>query len=173
MDHLDLATTLIVIAAFVYAIAKQFMAKPVKAFSFAIVPLLALYEVFDSLPKAAVPKSQIAECAVMVLMALAAAILQAAFTEVFYQGERLCMRSKPVAVITWAAYFLIRIGLRLLYHSRESWMMWLGMAVIFGVRSFILYLRFPEIGKALSRRYRSDESVGGEQYGRRNERRRY
>ena len=173
MDHLNLATTLIVIAAFVYAITKQFMAKPVKAFSFAIVPLLALYEVFDSLPKTAATKSQMAECAVMVFLALAAAILQAAFTEVFYQGERLTMRSKPVAVITWAVYFLIRIGLRFFYQSKESWMMWLGMAVIFGARSFILYLRFPEIGKALSQRYRSNESSGGERYGRRNERRRY
>lgn len=83
------------------------------------------------------------------------------------------MRSKPVAVITWAAYFLIRIGLRFFCHSTESWMMWLGMAVIFGVRSFILYLRFPEIGKALSQRYRFDESGGEERYGSRNERRRY
>ncbi len=173
MDHLNLATTLIVIAAFVYAIAKQFMAKPVKAFGFAIIPLLALYKVFDSLPKAAVPKSQMTECAVMAFLALAAALIQASFTEVFYQGDRLYMRSKPVAVITWAVYFLIRIGLRFFYHSSASWMMWLGMAVIFGARSFILYLRFPEIGKALSQRFHIDRSADPEQYGRRNERRRY
>lgn len=158
MDHLNLMTTLIAVAVLIYAIAKQFMAKPVKLFGFVVVPLIALYKVYDSFPKTTVPQSQMAECTVMVVLALAAAVIQAMFTEVFYQDERLYMRSKLVAVVTWAAYFLVRIGLRYLYRSTESWMVWLGMAVIFAVRSLILYLRFPEIGKALSQGFRSGAS---------------
>lgn len=155
MDHLNLLTTLIAVVVFIYVIVKQFMAKPVRMFGFVIVPLLALYKVYDSFPKTDIPKSQMVECVIMFCLALASAIIQAMFTEVFYQDDRLYMRSKLVAVVTWAIYFLVRIGLRFLYHSTGSWMMWLGMAVIFGVRSLILYIRFPEIGKTLSQRSHS------------------
>ena len=174
MNHFDLMTTLIVAAVFIYAIAKQFTAKPVKMFGFVIVPLLALYKVYDSFPKTSIPRSQMVECTVLVLLALASAVIQSMFTDVFYQNDQLYMRSKLIAVVTWAVYFLARIGLRFLYHNTESWMMWMGMAVIFGARSLILLFRFPEIGRALSQRFCSDASGGGEQNGRRSRRgRRY
>lgn len=174
MNHLNLMTTLIAAAVFIYAIAKQFTAKPVKMFGFVIVPLLALYKVYDSFPQTSIPRSQMVECTVLVLLALASAVIQSMFTEVFYQNDQLYMRSKLIAVVTWAVYFLARIGLRFLYHNTEYWMMWMGMAVIFGARSLILLFRFPEIGRALSQRFCSDASCGGEQNGRRSRRgRRY
>lgn len=172
MNHFDLMTTLIVAAIFIYAIAKQFTAKPVKMFGFVIVPLLALYKVYDSFPKTPIPRSEMVECTFLVLLALASAVIQSMFTDVFYQNDQLYMRSKLIAVVTWAVYFLSRISLRFLYHNTESWMMWMGMAVIFSARSLTLLFRFPEIGRALSQRFCSDASGSWGQNGRRSRHRR-
>lgn len=150
IEHLNPTVTLIIIAVFVYAIARQFMAKPVRRLGFIIFPLLALCEAMASFPKTAVPAGQAAECAAMVALALAAAAIQAAFTEVFYKNDRLYLRSKPVAIVTWAAYFVIRLSMRFVFGGTEEWVTWLGMAVILGGRGIMLYIRHPEIGRALA-----------------------
>lgn len=152
MGHLDFVTTLIIVAVIVYAIVKQFMAKPVRRSGFVIFPLLALVEACESYRKAAVTQQQLLECAAMIALALAAAAVQAINTEIFYQDNQLYMRSKIIAVVTWAAYFLARVGLRLVFPKTGEWIIWLGIAVIFGARSVILMMKYPEITQALSRR---------------------
>lgn len=149
MEHLNIVTTLIIMVVLIYAVVKQFMAKPIKWFGFLIFPMLALYEAYHSYTAATVTAYQNVECAVMVTLALIAAVIQALFTEVFYKDSQLYMRSKIVAVITWVLYIMARITFRVLFNSMGLWMMWLGIAVIFSVRSIILYIRFPEIGHAL------------------------
>lgn len=152
MEHIDFLTTLIIVALFLYAIVKQFLAKPIRKFSFVIFPLLALYEAYDSYPKITVSNNQFNECAVIIALAFASAVIQALNTEVFYKDNRLYMRSKIIAVLTWAVYFFVRIGLRFVFNSTGTWIMWLGIAVIFGARSLILLIKYPEIGQALSER---------------------
>lgn len=151
MEHFDFITALTIIALLIYAIVKQFMAKPVRKFGFVIFPLLALYEAYESYPKTVVPENQKTECIIMIILALGSAVIQALNTEVFYKDDQLFMRSKIVAVITWLIYFLVRVGLRFIFNSTGSWMMWFGMAIIFGARSAVLLIRHPEIGQALSR----------------------
>lgn len=150
MAHLDIVTAIIIAALLIYAIVKQFMAKPVKKFGFVLFPLLALYEAYETYPQAPLPSSQIVECLIMVTLALASAVIQGVNTEVFYRNDQLYMRSKLVAIITWVIYFAVRIGLKFLFDSKGSFMTWLGMAVIFGARSVVLFIWHPEIGQALS-----------------------
>lgn len=149
MEHIDAVTAMIIIAVIICAIVKQFMAKPIKTFGFVIFPLLALYESCKSFPNTAAREHQLIECAVMLALALSAAAIQALNTEVFYRDDQLYTRSKLIAVVTWAGYFLARIILRYIWHDSGEWTMWLGLAVTFGTRSVILYIRHPEIGTAL------------------------
>lgn len=62
------------------------------------------------------------------------------------------MRSKIIAVVTWAVYFIARVGMRFAFPETGEWVTWFGMAVIFGARSVILMMKYPEITQALSRR---------------------
>ncbi|CAB1245698.1 conserved membrane protein of unknown function [Ruminococcaceae bacterium BL-4] len=152
MEHFDATTTLIIIAVIAYAIVKQFMAKPVRTFGFIVFPLLALYEACKDFPKLPVPEHQLIECAVMLALAFIAAAIQATNTEVFFKDNQLYTRGKLIAVLTWAGYFLVRIAMRYIWSDSTEWMTWLGMAVTFGTRSLFLYIKHPEIGKALLRR---------------------
>jgi hypothetical protein len=41
--------------------------------------------------------------------------------------------------------------MRFAFGNTGSWTMWLGMAVIFGFKNIILYLKYPEISQQLSK----------------------
>lgn len=68
----------------IYAIVRQFIAKPVRRFGFVILPLLALAEACEFYRKAVVTQQQLLECAAMIALALVAAAIQAINTEIFY-----------------------------------------------------------------------------------------
>lgn len=114
-------------------------------------PLLALLEAYESYPKEGITPSELTQCGVMVLLALISASIQALNTDVFYQGDRLFRRSRPVAILTWAVYFSVRLVMRYAFSNTGSWTMWFGMAVIFGIKNAILYFKYPEIGLELSK----------------------
>lgn len=150
--------TLIVIAAVVFAIARQVMPRQVRRTGFIVLPALAAYEAYRSFPRPFVPASQIVECLLTVAVALAAGILQAAFTRVYVQENRLYMRGGVVTLVAWAALMLARLIIGLIFQgpglftsfNKFEWILWVEIAVTFGSRSAILYMKHPEIGAALA-----------------------
>ncbi len=169
MPTQEILITLIAIAVVIFAIARQVMPQQVRRLGFIVLPALAAYESYRSLPTPNIPVSQMVECLLVVLAALVAGSIQAAFTRVYYHGNRLYMRGGMVSLIAWVALMLVRSIIGLIFQGTSlftsfnnfEWMLWAAIAVAFGSRNAILYMKHPEIGEALAgeranRRQRND-----------------
>ena len=154
----EIFITVIAIAAVIFAIARQVMPRQVKRTGFIVLPALAAYEAYRSLPQPYISASQMVECLLTVAAALAAGAIQAAFTRVYVQDNRLYMQGGGVTLTAWISLMLVRLFIGLIFqgtglftsYSHFEWIMWTEIAVAFGSRSLILYWKHPEIGTALS-----------------------
>lgn len=83
--------TLLIIAAAIFAVARQIMPQQVRRAGFIVLPALAAYEAYHSLPRAAIPIGQLVESLLIVIAALTTGLVQAHFTRVYYKGNQLYM----------------------------------------------------------------------------------
>lgn len=146
-----LFTALCVIAIIVFIVSRQLRAKPVKKWTFVILPILAMYEVFQTFPREAVPTSQWIECILVVVGAFVAGTIQAWYSKVYVQNHVVYIKGTTITLITWSAFIAFRVLLGFAFGEfstgfhRIPWILWIGIAVIFGTRSLILYAKSPEI----------------------------
>ncbi|KIL38107.1 hypothetical protein SD70_28570 [Gordoniibacillus kamchatkensis] len=150
--------TLIIIGAVIIAIIRQVMPQRIRLLPFVILPAIAGYESYRSLPRPTIPIGQIVECLLIVVAAVMAGAIQAAFTRVYYKSNQLYMCGGFVSLIAWVVLMFFRFiiglffqgfGMFTSYQSFE-WILWAGVAATFGTRSIILYMKHPEIGGALA-----------------------
>lgn len=147
----NVGTALLVIAIIVWVVFRQLRPKPVKKIFFVILPLLALYEMYQTFPQSSVPVSQWIECILVVIAALIAGTIQAWHSKVYMQNQIVYVQGTAITLITWASFIIVRLGLGFAFgefatgYHRIQWILWAGIAVIFATRSLILYAKFPEI----------------------------
>jgi hypothetical protein len=154
----ELTTSLIIVAIVIFAIGRQVMPQRIRRLSFVFLPLVAAYEAYRSLPRPVIPIPQIVECVILVAAALAVGVVQSAYTRVYFKNNQLYMQGGFVTLIAWVALMIIRFIVAFMfqgvsvftsYHNFE-WILWAAVAAAFGSRSLILYMRHPEIAKALA-----------------------
>ncbi|MDN4619385.1 hypothetical protein QCD85_14855 [Paenibacillus sp. PsM32] len=147
----NIVTTLLVIGMIVWIVLRQLRPKPVKKLFFIVLPLIALYEVYQTFPRQQVPVTQWIECILVVVAALIAGTIQAWHSKVYIQNHIVYVQGTTITLITWASFILTRIALGFAFgefatgYHRIQWILWVGIAVIFATRSLILYAKFPEI----------------------------
>lgn len=154
----EIFITLLIIAAVIFAIVRQVMPQQVRRIGFIILPALAAYEAYKSFPRPTIPVNQMVEFLMIGMAALVVGVVQAQFTHVYFKGDLLYMRGGIESLIAWIALMFVRfiIGLTFQgvslfssFHSFE-WILWAAVAVAFGTRSIVLYMKHPEIGQALA-----------------------
>jgi len=157
MPTQEITITLIIIAVLIFAIFIQVRPQRVYRLRFVILPALAAYEAYTSLPKPTIPVNQIFECLLIIIAALAAGAIQARFTRVYYQGDHLYICGGIVSLLAWIGLLLARFIIGLTFQGfsfftsfqNYEWMMWIAVAVIFGSKNLILYMKHREIGESL------------------------
>jgi hypothetical protein len=158
MNTQELSTTLIIIAVVIFAIIRQVMPQKIRMLSFVILPAIAAYEAYKLLPRPIIPVSQMVECLLIVVAGVVIGAIQATATNVYYKDNQLYMCGGFVSLFSWIAFMFIRFIISFAFQGFSSftsfknfeWILWAGIAVAFGSKSLILYMKHPEIGQALA-----------------------
>ncbi len=160
MNTSTLYTTIIVIAVVIYGISQQISEKEVKRFAFLIFPVVCLYQAYTLLPKTIIPKEDLIQCLIAVIIGLIASSLQGLFTKIYYKEDnKLYMKGGIITLIIWIASFVLRIAVKVAVEGSDAlslsqgpeWISFAGMAVTFACRSFILHVRYPEVKEFLEK----------------------
>jgi hypothetical protein len=155
----DLLMAVLVLAIIVFAIARQTLPRRVSRIQFLIVPIIALYEAYHSLPHVTIPLRDGLECVFVLITALIAGSIQALTVRVYYKESVLYTQGGWMTIIAWLGFAVARTLIGIVFQGADyfssygshSWIIWTGVAVTFGTRSAILYLRHPEIRHALTK----------------------
>lgn len=160
MSTSTLFTTLIVVAIVIYGISRQISEKEVKRFAFLIFPVICLYQAYTLLPKNIIPKEDLIQCLIAVIIGLIASTIQAFYTKVYYKEDhKLYMRGGIITLSVWIASLVLRLVIKVSFEGVDSllvsegpeWVTFVGMAVTFACRSFILHLKYPEVKQYLAK----------------------
>ena len=157
---MNLLDVLLIVAAAVLFIARQFVPRPVSRFSLVIVPAALAYLAWRSVP-ASIPPAQSLELIANVAVGLGGGLWQGAATRVYEKGGVWWMRGGAGYLLAWAGLLVARLVLRVAFEGPAGlsgatfmatmWMTYLDVAVAWGVRSAVVYLRHPQIGAGLAR----------------------
>jgi hypothetical protein len=151
---------LLVAAAAVFFIVRQFLPRRVSLLSLVILPVVLGYFALRSMP-AAIPPAQSFELFANVAIGIAGGLWQAAATRVYEKDGIWWMRGGGGYLLAWVALLAARMALRLAFEGpagawgpaamSSMWMIYMDAAVAWAVRSAVVYLRHPQIGSALVR----------------------
>lgn len=159
-------TPLLIIAAVVFVILRQFRARKVSMIGFILLPIIAAYEAFNSMPKTLSPTGW-AELAATVLLAVITGVCQGLFTRLEMRNAVLYIKGGVINFVLWVILLGGRLTIRFFFegpqgfrnYGSSEWLIFVGIALSWGIRSFVLFRLHPEIGQALNlgTRRRSNE----------------
>ena len=159
MNQHSIFTSLIVLIVLVFFIVRQLQPRKPTRFRFYFMPIIALIAAYENFPKTNVPSSQLLECLVSVLIGIGFGILQARFTKVFQSEGNWYMQGDWKYVTSWLFLIVVRFVIVMVFNyyvpSKNmvvEWIIWIEIAVVWGVRTLVLMLQYPQLHKALERR---------------------
>ncbi|GGA33739.1 CcdC protein domain-containing protein [Paenibacillus physcomitrellae] len=149
---------LLIAAVIIFVIFRQFKARKVKRLQFFLLPVIAFYELLQSMPHPLSGKS-VAELLVTVLLAAVIGVAQAYTTRLEYRGGELYTKGGLGYFLCWIVLLACRLLVRWVFEgaygfthfSEGNWLIFAGIGIAWAVRSFLLYRLHPEIRSALSR----------------------
>jgi membrane protein CcdC involved in cytochrome C biogenesis len=140
----------------IYALSRQVREQEVKKFSFIIFPILAAYEAYKLIPRTIIPLNQIVEIILIVVAGLVVGGIQSAYTRVYCKEDKVYTKGGKETLIAWISLVIFRVIVRAFFKATSSysndatWLLYGGVAINFGFRNLILYLKHPEIGKYIA-----------------------
>ncbi|QSO53946.1 DUF1453 family protein [Alicyclobacillus curvatus] len=148
-----LVTTLVIVLIILFVIARQLFPKRVTRMTLYGLPILAAYGAIRSLPYPTIPPSEVVEAAVTILLSMLAGYLQTRDTKLIQRPDGIYYRGGWIYVTTWfgllIARFLVEISFQGIQGvtnvSSHEWILYLDVAIAWGMRSLMLVLRHPEI----------------------------
>jgi len=152
--------SVLITAAVVYFIVRQVTPRPPSRLRLYILPILAIYEAYQSLPRPEVPKIQLLECLLSILVAIVFGFLQARYTKVYQENGVWLLRGDWRYLVTWLLLLVGRLlvawGFSAMFGESTmiEWILWTEVAVVWGTRSLLLLRRYPELIPALKRNRR-------------------
>lgn len=141
----------------IYFIIRQVTPRRPSRFRFYFLPVIALYVAYQNLPKPTIPGAQIVECGLSVLIAIGFGFLQARYTELYQENGVWLMKGDWRYLASWLVLFAFRIAtiavFDAIYHTNKviEWIVWIEIAAVWGIRSFALHLRYPQLKNILKR----------------------
>ncbi|GFZ32168.1 hypothetical protein CSC2_26940 [Clostridium zeae] len=164
MSGNQLTTIVIVIALSIYIISQQLGERKVRKLTFILIPLFAIYETYNFMPKSIIPSNQLVQVMLTVLVGFIAGVIQSKYTKIYYKENKLYMRGGKEALIAWISLVLFRFLIRTIFNGintntsfqASEWILYAGIAASFGFRSIFLYLKHPQIGEFFSKGGRTE-----------------
>ena len=93
------------------------------------------------------------------LIAIGFGFLQARYTELYQENGVWLMKGDWRYVASWLFLFAVRIAViavfGAIFHTKNviEWILWIEIAVVWGIRSFALHLRYPQLRNILKREH--------------------
>ena len=143
------------LAIFVYFIIRQVSPRQPTRLRFYIMPIIGLYLAYRNLPHP-VPVSQIDDAVISVAISIPFGIMQAFFTRFYQSDGQWVMQGDWRYLVSWLVLFAIHIVTTFLLGSGThhvtpvTWVIALEVAVVWGLRSLVLHLRFPQLSQVLA-----------------------
>ncbi len=150
-------------ALLVYIIIRQVTPKKPRRTRFYILPIVALILAYTHLPHP-VPRDQVWEAIISVGISIPFGIMQAYFTTLYQSQDQWYIKGDWRYVMSWLALFGLHLVTTLTLtgaspHSTHvvEWIAALEVAVVWGLRSLVLHLRYPVLRQLLqSSRFRTN-----------------
>ena len=154
---MSLTTDLIGLLILAYFIFRQVTPRPPSRTRFYVLPIVALLIAYHDFPRPTVPPGQLIDALVSVTPSLPFGVMQAYFTTLYQSQGRWLLRGDWRYVLSWLALFALHIATTVLLRPSAghavvmvSWIAALEVAVVWGVRSLTLHLRYPELRSILT-----------------------
>ena len=154
-----LTMTVIIGLVLIWAIVRQVLPRRVNRFPFIFLPIIGIFEAVQSLPQPVIPVSQLLEAAVAISISIVIGAWQAHVTTVYTESDgQVYMRGGWIYLLLWIFLFASRIVTDIVFphpgksFSSVTWIIWSELAVVWGVRGIVLYLKHPEVRAQLMRR---------------------
>lgn len=159
MSSHSLLFSLLLLALLIILIIRQVSPRRPTRFRFYFMPVVGLIAAYQNLPHP-VPNRQVLECLISVFIGIGFGILQANYTKVYQlQSGNWVMKGDWRYVVSWLVLFVVRAGIMFLFSSAEhtkdltvEWIIWVEIAVVWGMRSLVLHIRYPELKSILAKR---------------------
>ena len=137
---------------FVFFIIRQVTPRRPTRFRFYILPILALVWAYHTLPHP-VPSRQIWATVISVGVSIPFAIMQGYFTRLYEKEGQWVLQGDWRYLVSWLVIFALQgiIAVVLQETAVVTWEIALGIAIVWGLRSVVLQLRYPQLSRILAR----------------------
>ncbi len=159
---LDHSTNLFLIALIViWVISRQLRPRKLSKLTLFLLPVIALYFASQNLPHGDLPTYQIAEFILIVGVAILGGIVQARYTRVYQDGDQLYIQGNKITLFAWLLLIAVRFGINFAFYALFApagspfsvlWILWIGVAVMFGTRNVLLYRNHSAVREMLVNR---------------------
>ncbi len=137
---------------FVFFIIRQVTPRRPSRLRFYFLPLIALYWAYHTLPHP-VPRVEVWTTVISVGLSIPFAIMQAYFTRLYEQDSHWVMQGDWRYLMTWFVILALQGAIALAFKEPTlTWEISLGIAVVWGIRSVVLHLRYPQLSGILARK---------------------
>ncbi|GGE43608.1 hypothetical protein GCM10011391_22960 [Pullulanibacillus camelliae] len=158
MDLHVIFTSMLMFALLIVFIFRQLQPRQPTRLRFYIMPVIAIIVAYERLPRPIVPEIQIIEGILSVIIGIGFGVLQARYTKVYHVNGEWLMKGDWKYLLTWLGLFAMRMIIMVVFnhidHGKSmvvEWIIWAEIAVVWGVRSLLLMLRYPQLRSVLAR----------------------
>ncbi|MCY0878107.1 MAG: hypothetical protein OWU84_04085 [Firmicutes bacterium] len=118
-----------------------------------ILPLLGLYWAYHTLPHP-VPPEQIGTTLISVGVSIPFAIMQGYFTRLYEKAGQWVLQGDWRYLVSWLVIFALHGVIAVVLHQTMviTWEIALEIAIVWGLRSVVLHLRYPQLSRILAKR---------------------
>ncbi len=151
--------SILLFALLIYFIIRQVTPRKPSRFRFYFMPVVGVIMAYQYLPKPMVPMSQVADAVVSCAIGIVFGILQARYTRIYETDGVWMMKGDWRYLLTWVVLLIVRAAVAILFghmgHTNNmviEWIIWLEIAVVWGVRSLVLHARYPQLRAILAKK---------------------
>lgn len=116
-------------------------------------PILGLYWAYHTLPHP-VPTVQIWSTLISVGVSIPFAIMQGYFTRLYEKDGQWVLQGDWRYLVSWLAIAALQGVIAVVLHQTTvvTWEIALGIAIVWGLRSVVLHLRYPQLSRILAKK---------------------
>jgi hypothetical protein len=137
----------------VFFIVRQVAPRRPTRLRFYVLPIFALYWAYRTLPHP-VPGAQAVEALISIGVSIPFGVMQAYFTRLYQAEDQWFLQADWRYVVSWLTLFALHAATAVFLHETAviTWIIALEVAVVWGLRSLVLHLRYPQLSRILSRK---------------------
>jgi hypothetical protein len=146
----NVATNLLGLVVLGVVIGRQVTPRRPTPFRFYLLPLLALFWAYHSLPHP-VPAAQVEAAWLSIGVSVPFGVMQAYFTRLVERDGQWLLQGDWRYVVSWLVLSAVHVAMAVALHETEAvtWVIALDVAVVWGLRAAVLHLRYPRLPRIL------------------------